>query len=183
MTDRHRQMEVFAAVASTRGLAAAARQLGVSHASVSRSLAALEQRLGALLLTRSTRGVELTDAGRGFACECARLLGLADHADASARGLHVEPRGRLTLTMPRLFADRLLMPVVLEFLDTWPEVDISLTCLDRFPNLHEEGVDVALLVGPLPDVHVVARKGWRRSPDDLRQPRVSGPTRRAPVTR
>ena len=151
-------MEIFLAVAGAHGLAAAARQLGVSQATVSRSLGELEGRLGTPLLTRSTRGVHLTSAGRRFASDCARLLCLSDAADASAKGLHVEPRGRLNLTMPRLFADRLWVPVVLEFLDAWTEVDISLTCLDRFPNLHEDNIDVAVWVGVVPDAHVVARR-------------------------
>jgi DNA-binding transcriptional LysR family regulator len=156
--DRHRQMTIFDAVAREQGLAAAARRLGVSQATISRSLAALEKRLGAQLLKRSTRGVTLTEVGRAFASECERLLRLADEADASANGLHVEPKGLLTLVMPLLFGDRLLMPIILDYLQAWPGIEISVVYQDRFPNLHEEGVDVAVLIGPLPDSFMVARE-------------------------
>jgi DNA-binding transcriptional LysR family regulator len=173
--DRHQQMSVFTTVAREQGLAAASRSLGVSQATISRALAALEKRLGAQLLKRTTRGVTLTEVGRVFADECERLLRLADEADASANGLHVEPKGLLTLVMPLLFGNRLLMPIILDYLDTWPGVEVSVTYSDRFPNLHEEGVDVAVLIGALPDAFMVAREvGAVRqiicaSPDYLRQ--------------
>lgn len=156
--DRHQQMTVFAAVAREQGLAAASRRLGVSQATISRSLAALETRLGAQLLNRSTRGVTLTEVGRAFASECERLLRMADEADASANGLHVEPKGLLSLVMPLLFGDRLLMPIVLDYLKAWPGIEMSVTYQDRFPNLHEEGIDVAVLIGVLPDAFMVARE-------------------------
>jgi DNA-binding transcriptional LysR family regulator len=180
--DRHQQMTVFAAVAREHGLAAASRALGVSQATISRALAALEKRLGAQLLKRTTRGVTLTEVGRVFADECERLLRLADEADASANGLHVEPKGLLTLVMPLLFGNRLLMPVILDYLDAWPGVEVSVTYSDRFPNLHEEGIDVAVLIGALPDAFMVAREvGAVRqiicaSPDYLRQrPNLQNP--------
>lgn len=156
--DRHRQMVIFDAVAREQGLAAAARALHVSEATVSRSLAALEKRLGACLLERSTRGAMLTEAGRQFASDCTRLLQAADEADASANGLHSEPRGLLNVVTPLLFGEQLLMPLVLAFLDTWPGIEISMTYQERFPNLHEEGADVAVLIGALPDAYMVARK-------------------------
>lgn len=159
--ERHRQMTIFDAVASESGLAAASRRLRISEATVSRALAALEQRLGQQLLKRSTRGVTLTETGRQFAADCARLLRAVDEAEASANGLHVEPRGLLTLVTPLLFGDRLLMPVVLDYLHAWPGIQMSVTYLDRFPNLHEEGVDVAVLIGDLPDGYLVARRVGR----------------------
>ncbi|HXQ99975.1 MAG TPA: LysR substrate-binding domain-containing protein [Pseudomonas sp.] len=155
--DRHQQMTVFEAVATEQGLAAASRRLGLSQATVSRSLAALEKRLGTPLLIRSTRGVALTEVGRQFASECTRLLHLAREADASANGLHVEPRGSLTVVSPRIFGDHLLMPLLLDYLNTWPAVEVFVTYQDPFPNLHEEGVDVAILIGRLPDACMVAR--------------------------
>jgi DNA-binding transcriptional LysR family regulator len=155
--DRHQQMTIFDAVVSEQGLAAASRKLGVSEATVSRSLGALEKRLGARLLARSTRGVTLTEPGRLFASDCARLLRAADEADASANGLHVEPRGLLTLVTPLLFAEQLLMPVVLDYLDAWPGIEMSVAYQDRFPHMHEEGIDVAVFIGPLPDAYMVAR--------------------------
>ncbi|MFJ5300235.1 LysR family transcriptional regulator [Pseudomonas sp. NPDC088368] len=159
--ERHRQMTVFAAVAQSSGLAAASRLLNVSEATVSRALWALEQRLGTQLLERSTRGVRLTETGRLFAEECVRLLRATDEADASANGLHVEPRGLLTLATPVLFGDRMMMPVVLEYLDAWPGIQMSIAYQNAFPDLHEDGVDVAVLIGELPDAHMVARRVGR----------------------
>jgi len=155
--ERYRQMSVFVAVARERGLAAASRALNLSEATVSRSLAALEKRLGTRLLERSTRGVTLTEAGCQFASDCKRLLSAADDADASANGLHSEPRGVLTVVTPLLFGERLLMPIALDFLDAWPGIEMTVAYRDRFPNLHEEGVDVAVLIGALPEVYMVAR--------------------------
>ncbi|RJX83342.1 LysR family transcriptional regulator [Pseudomonas sp. LS-2] len=156
--DRHQQMTVFDAVATEQGLAAASRRLGVSEATVSRALAALERRLGTRLLMRSTRGVTLTEVGRVFAVDCSRLLRAVEEAEASANGLHVEPRGLLKLVTPLLFGDRLLMPVVLDYMDARPGIEMSVTYQDSFPNLHEEGIDVAVLIGALPDGYMVARK-------------------------
>lgn len=156
--ERHQQMTIFLAVAQSSGLAAASRLLSVSEATVSRALAALEQRLGTPLLERSTRGVRLTGTGRQFAEDCERLLRAADEADASANGLHVEPRGLLTLATPLLFGERLMLPVILEYLDTWPGIQVSISYQNQFPNLHEDGVDVAVLIGELPDAHMVARR-------------------------
>ncbi|HEY0287380.1 MAG TPA: LysR family transcriptional regulator [Pseudomonas sp.] len=156
--DRHLQMRVLHAVAHAPSLAAASRRLGVCEATVTRAMAALERRLGTRLLTRSTRGVTLTDVGVTFAAECARLLQAVGAAEASANGLHSEPRGQLRLVMPLLFGDQLLMPIVLDYLDVWPAIDMSVIYQDRFPNLHEEGVDVAVLIGALADSSMVARK-------------------------
>lgn len=156
--ERHRQMTIFAAVAQSASLAAASRRLNVSEATVSRALAALEQRLGRPLLERNTRGVTLTESGRYFAEECVRLLRATDEADASANGLHVEPRGLLTLATPPLFGERLMLPLVLDYLDAWPGIQISIAYQSHFPNLHENGVDVAVLIGDLPDANMVARK-------------------------
>jgi DNA-binding transcriptional LysR family regulator len=156
--DRHQQMTVFDAVATEQGLAAASRRLGVSEATVSRALAALERRLGTRLLMRSTRGVTLTEVGRVFAVDCSRLLRAVEEAEASANGLHVEPRGLLKLVTPLLFGDRLLMPVVLDYMHARPGIEMSVTYQDSFPNLHEEGIDVAVLIGALPDGYMVARK-------------------------
>jgi DNA-binding transcriptional LysR family regulator len=86
------------------------------------------------------------------------LLRAADEADASANGLHSEPRGLLTLVTPLLFGDQVLMPVILDYLAAWPGIELSVAYQDRFPRLHEEGVDVAVLVGALPEAYMVARK-------------------------
>jgi DNA-binding transcriptional LysR family regulator len=156
--DRHHEMRVFSAVASDLSLAAAARQLSLSAPTVTRAMAALENRLGVHLLERSTRGVRLTEAGERFASDCRRLLEEVEKAEASASGLHAQPRGHLNLAMPLLFGQQLLMPILLDYLHAYPQVEIFAQYLDRFPNLHEDGVDVAVLVGALPDSSLFAQK-------------------------
>lgn len=154
--DRHHEMSVFLAVASELSLAAAARRLNISAPTVTRALASLESRLGVTLLQRSTRGVILSEAGERFAGDCQRILGEVSDAEASASGLHAEPRGHLNLASPLLFGQQLLIPIVLDYLHDYPEVQVFAHYMDRFPNLHEEGVDVAMLAGELADSSLFA---------------------------
>lgn len=156
--DRHHEMRVFQAVAFDLSLAAAARRLQLSAPTVTRAIAALEQRLGVPLLERSTRGVTLTAVGERFANDCRRILLEVDEAEASASGLHAQPRGQLKLAMPLLFGQQLLTPILLDYLNAYPDVQIVAAYLDRVPNLHEEGVDVAVQVGNLPDSSLFALK-------------------------
>lgn len=154
--DRHHEMRVFQAVVSDLSLAAAARRLNISAPTVTRAIAALEQRLGTPLLQRSTRGVSLTEAGERFAGDCQRILQEVAEAEASASGLHAEPRGHLHLAMPLLFGQQIMTATLLDYLQAYPHVQIFAQYLDRFPNLHEEGVDVAVLVGALADSSLFA---------------------------
>lgn len=149
--DRHQQMEVFATVAQTRSLAAAARQLALSTATATRAVDALEARLGATLLLRSTRGVQLSEAGQRFALECRQLLDALALAEASAAGLHARPAGLLTLAAPLLLGEQLLTPLALRFLQQHPQVQLRLSFMDHLPNLQLEGIDVGLVVGALAD--------------------------------
>ncbi|WP_372866491.1 LysR family transcriptional regulator [Pseudomonas sp.] len=154
--DRYQQMRAFQAVAEDLSLAAAARRLNLSAPTLTRAIATLEQRLGAPLLSRSTRGVQLTETGQRFALDCQRILHEVSEADESASGLHRQPRGRLTLATPLLFGQQVLTPILLDYLDAYPEVQILGQYLDRVPNLHEEGVDVAIQVGELADSSLYA---------------------------
>lgn len=149
--DRQQQMQVFLAVSQTLSLAAAARQLELSAPTVTRAIDALEARLSLPLLQRSTRGVLLTEAGERFAADCQRILAQVREAEASASGLHSQPRGQLTLSVPLLFGQELMPDILLDYLRQFPEVQLYVRYLDRQPNLHEEGVDVAILAGALPD--------------------------------
>jgi DNA-binding transcriptional LysR family regulator len=151
-------MRVFQAVADSGGFASAARQLRISPSKATRALAALERRIGTPLLRRSTRAVSLTNAGRGYLTACRRLLADIDEADRAAAGEAVRPRGLLTITAPVQFGRLHVAPVVLEFLDAYPEVRASLELLDRTMNLVEEGVDLAVRIGVLPDSSLVATK-------------------------
>lgn len=154
--DRLQEMQVFLAVSQSLSLAAAARSLNISTPTATRAIDALEQRLGCALVQRSTRGIKLTDAGERYAPDCQRILQQLQEAEASACGLHREPRGRLCLSAPLLFGQQILTPIVLDYLHQFGEVQISSRYLDRAPNLHEEGIDVAVLAGNLPDSSLFA---------------------------
>lgn len=154
--DRYQEMRIFQAVVSDLSLAAAARRLNISAPTVTRAMAALEQRLGTPLLQRSTRGVSLTASGERFASDCQRILQDVKEAEASASGLHAEPRGHLHLAMPLLFGQQIMTATLLDYLQAYPHVEMFAQYLDRFPNLHEEGIDVAVLVGALLDSSLFA---------------------------
>ena len=154
--DRVQEMSVFLAVAEQQGFSGAARQLGISAAAVTRAVAALEARIGARLLVRTTRSVRLTDAGGQFLDDCRRILGDLDSADEMASGAQMRPRGLLTLASPVLFGQCVLNPVVLDYLDQNPLVTVRALFADRTPNLHEEAIDIAVLMGEPSDSALIA---------------------------
>ena len=151
-------MEVFAAVAETGGFASAARQLRLSPPAVTRAVAALEERLGARLLNRTTRSVSLTEAGQGFLESARRLLSELHDAERTVAGATATPSGHLRLTAPVTFGRMHLMPVLAAFLREQPKVTATLVTLDRVANLIEEGFDLAVRIAQLPDSTIVARR-------------------------
>ena len=151
--DRFQEMQVFAAVAQDQGFSAAARRLGMSAASVTRAVAALEKRIGTLLLTRTTRSVHLSEAGQRYLEDCRRILAEVQEAEDSAAGSHAQPRGQLTITAPVLFGELFVTPVMVQYLTRFPEVSINGLLVDRVVSMVEEGVDVAVRIGELPDSH------------------------------
>ncbi|WP_338921240.1 LysR family transcriptional regulator [Pseudomonas silesiensis] len=149
--DRFQEMQVFAAVAQDQGFSAAARRLGMSAASVTRAVAALEKRIGTLLLTRTTRSVHLSEAGQRYLEDCRRILAEVQEAEDSAAGSHTQPRGQLTITAPVLFGDLFVTPLMVDYLTRFPEVSINGVLVDRVVSMVEEGIDVAVRIGELPD--------------------------------
>ncbi|MCU0090978.1 LysR family transcriptional regulator [Pseudomonas koreensis] len=149
--DRFQEMQVFSIVAQERGFSAAARRLGLSAASVTRAVAALEQRIGTQLLIRTTRSVHLSEAGLRYLEDCRRILAEVQEAEDSAAGSHTQPRGQLTVTAPVLFGEQFVTPVMARYLTQYPDVSINALLLDRVVNMVEEGVDVAVRIGELPD--------------------------------
>ncbi|PKM24584.1 MAG: LysR family transcriptional regulator [Gammaproteobacteria bacterium HGW-Gammaproteobacteria-13] len=148
---RYQQMQVFAAVVQAGSLAAAARQLALSPATIMRTIAALEARLNNHLLIRGPRGVELSPTGEQFAVSCRQILEQAAVAERSAAGLHACPAGRLTLSLPMLMDQQVLMPIALDYLAAFPEVQLVTRASEGVPKLLEEGIDIALVVGHLPN--------------------------------
>lgn len=149
--DRFQEMQVFAAVAQEQGFSSAARRLGMSAASVTRAVAALEKRIGTSLLTRTTRSVHLSEAGQRYLEDCRRILAEVQEAEDSAAGSHAEPRGQLTITAPVLFGELFVTPLMVSYLAQFPEVCINGVLVDRVVSMVEEGIDVAVRIGELPD--------------------------------
>ena len=154
--DRLHAMTVFVAIAEEESFAAAARRLGMSPPAVTRVLAALEDHLGVKLLYRTTRHVRTTDAGQRYLDDSRRILMAVDEADETAAGIHAEPRGHLTVTAPVMFGKMFVMPGVVSYLEKYPEMQISALYLDRVVNLMEEGIDVGVRIGELPDSNMNA---------------------------
>ncbi|MBC7663599.1 MAG: LysR family transcriptional regulator [Caulobacter sp.] len=149
--DRLDAMTVFLAVVDGGSLSAAGRRLGMPLATVSRKLAELEGHLGARLLNRSTRRLEITEAGRGYELACRRILDDVHGAELAAAGEYDAPRGELAITAPIVFGRLHVLPVINEFLRANTEVDVRLALGDRVAHLLDEHVDVAVRIGTLPD--------------------------------
>lgn len=149
--DRLHLMAVFVAVAEEEGFAAAARRLRMSPPAVTRAVAFLETRLGVQLLTRTTRMVRTTDAGARYLDDARRILVEADEADEAAAGINATPRGHLAVTAPTLFGKLYVMPIITAYQRSFDETTVSALFVDRVVNLHDEGLDVGIRIGELPD--------------------------------
>lgn len=154
--DRADQMAVFVEVAERGSFVQAARRLGRSPAAVTRAIAELETRLGVRLLNRTTRAVALTEAGLGLLAGARRVLADFDEIEQAAAGQGRAPRGELAVTAPIVFGRRHVTPIVTEFLARYPDVNVRLVLLDRPVDLMEEGIDIAVRIGVLPDSSAVA---------------------------
>jgi DNA-binding transcriptional LysR family regulator len=150
MMDRLEEWRMFVAVASLRSFVGAARSLGRSPQTVTRSVAALEARLGTRLLHRTTRSVSLTGEGERQIERARRALAEMDLLDS---GVDTAPAlgGKVSITAPVLFGQLHVLPVVTEFLQKHPGLEVRLLLLDRVVSLAEEGIDVAVRIGRLPD--------------------------------
>jgi len=156
--DRLEAMSILVAVAETGSLSAAGRRLNLPLSSVSRKISDLEAHLKTRLLTRTSRQAALTDSGRAYLAACRRILEEVAEAERAAAGEYAAPRGGLVITAPIVFGRRHVLPVVLEFLAAYPEVDIRLRLIDQRVSLVEENIDLALRIGPLADSSLVALK-------------------------
>ena len=149
--DRLDALAIFVAVADQGSFVGAARRLGRSPAAVTRAVAALEDRLAIRLLNRTTRAVALTDAGARYLESGRRLLAEFEDLDAGAAGERAAPRGTLAVTAPILFGRMHVLPIALAFLRDHPAVDLRLLLLDRVVSLVDEGIDIGVRLGRLPD--------------------------------
>jgi DNA-binding transcriptional LysR family regulator len=156
--DRLHLMMVFVAVAEAESLAGGARRLCMSPPAVTRAISVLEDRLGVRLLTRTTRIVRVTEAGLRYLEDARRIIAEVDEADEAAAGVNAEPRGRLTITAPVLFGKMFVTPAIVEYLQRYSAVDVSALFVDRVVNLIEEGLDLGIRIGHLPDSSMKAIK-------------------------
>ena len=183
--DRFNELRVFVAVADHGGLARAANALRSSPPAVTRTIAALEERLGVRLFERTTRSLRLTEPGAGFLEDARRLLGELEDAEQNIAGQANVPSGHLTVTASLTFGRAMLQPIMLEFIDANPRINVSMLLLDRVVDLIDEGFDLAVRIANLPDSSLVsrhvgevsrllvaspsylARRGQPATPDDL----------------
>jgi len=156
--DRLAAMQAFARVAEAGSFSAAARQLGMAKSVVSKLVMGLENHLGARLINRTTRRLSLTEAGIAYYESCTRILAAVEEAELSVGRLQAVPRGRLKVNASMSFGFLHLAPAIPDFLAHHPEVEIDLTLNDQFTDLVQEGYDVAVRIGALPDSSLIARK-------------------------
>src|SRR6185295_14872661 len=138
--DRFESMTVLLAAVETGSLSAAGRKLGMPLATVSRKVSELETHVRARLLSRSTRRLTLTDAGRAYVEACKRILEDVHEAERAASGEYSEPKGDLIIAAPLVFGRLHVLPITTEFLKAYPEVDVRLLLGDRVVNLLEDHV-------------------------------------------
>lgn len=151
-------MRAFVAVVEAGGFSEAARRTGVSKALISKQVAQLEADLGIRLLHRTTRRVSATSSGQAYFEQCRPLLIELEELDASIHANTAVPRGELRVTAPVSFAELHLMSAVAEFSRRYPQVRVNLVLSDRFVDLVEERIDVAIRIGDLADSSLVARR-------------------------
>lgn len=149
--DRLHLMQIYVAVAEEEGFASGARRLGISPPAVTRAVAKLEDELGVKLLNRTTRHVRATEAGLRYLDDARRILHEVQAADEAAAGINAEPQGHLAVTAPVLFGKMFVMPGIVEYLQRYPKTEVDAVFLDRVVNLLEEGLDVGIRIGELPD--------------------------------
>jgi DNA-binding transcriptional LysR family regulator len=152
------RIRAFVQVFDAGGFSAAARQYGRSKALLSKYVTDLEDYLGVRLMNRTTRKLSLTEAGEAYYREASQLLQQLDDLDASITDQTSAPRGLLRISAPRNFGERTLAPAIFEFLQKYPEVSVDLRLEDRYVDLVDEGIDVALRISTLTDSSLIARK-------------------------
>jgi DNA-binding transcriptional LysR family regulator len=157
MNDRFTSMHIFVRIARTGSLSAAARELGMTQPTMSRTMTALEQQIGVALLTRSTRRVTLTEAGTEYLARSEMILAALEEADQAVRGTE-ELRGTLRIATSPVFATRTLMPRMAGFSDRHPKLRIDFALSDARSDLIGDSVDVAVRIGFAGDANVLVRR-------------------------
>lgn len=156
--DRLEAMSVLVSVVESGTLSAAGRKLGMPLPTVSRKISELEAHLKARLLTRSTRRLVLTDAGAAYVAASKRILEEVGEAERAASGAYAAPRGDLVVTAPVVFGRLHVLPVIVDFLARWPEINVQLILADRNLHLIDDHIDIAVRIGALAESALAATK-------------------------
>jgi DNA-binding transcriptional LysR family regulator len=156
--DRLEAMSIVVTVAESGSFSAASRKLGTPLPTICRKVAELEAHLNARLLIRSTRKLALTDAGAAYFTACKRILQAIGEAEHAASGEHTAPRGELVITAPIVLGRLHVLPVVIEFLACFPDVDVRLRLSDRNAHLIDDHIDIAVRIGELTDSGLIATR-------------------------
>ncbi|MFZ0549819.1 MAG: LysR family transcriptional regulator [Steroidobacteraceae bacterium] len=156
--DRLDAMQVMLTAVECGSLSKASRKLGQPLATVSRKVSDLENHLKAGLLIRSSKGLELTPAGRTYITAAKAILEQLNEVERAAAGEYTEPRGDLVVTAPIMFGRLHVLPVVTTFLTAFPEVSVELMLTDRVAHFLDDQIDVALRIGDLPDSSLIATR-------------------------
>lgn len=156
--DRWQAMRIFVKVAETESFAESARQLHMSPPAITRAVASLEDVIGARLFVRTTRSVKLTEPGSRYLDDCRRILSDIVEAEAAAAGSYGKPSGTLAVTASMLFGQMYVLPIIHEYLSSYPAVSGRILFVDRPVNIIDEGIDVAVRIGHLPDSGFSATK-------------------------
>jgi DNA-binding transcriptional LysR family regulator len=156
--DRLEAMTILLAAVDVGSLSAASRQLRIPLATVSRRVAELEKHLHVRLLHRGNRKVVLTDAGQSYVTSCRRIIEEIAEVERTAAGEYRAPQGELTIGVSAVLGRTHVLPLVVDFQRTFPDVRVRLQFTDRFVDLVEEHVDVAVRVGELPDSSMIAKR-------------------------
>lgn len=156
--DRLEAMTILVAAVDTGSLSAASRHLRIPLATVSRRVSELEEHLNVRLLHRGNRKLVLTDAGRDYVTSCRRIMEEIAEVERTASGEYRAPQGELIISAPAVMGRTHVLPVATEFLRAFPDVRMRLQLTDRYVNLVEEHVDLAVRVGELPDSSMIATR-------------------------
>lgn len=151
-------MAVFRRVVEAKNFSAVARETNMSQSTVSKHIAALEERLGTKLLNRSTRSLKLTEAGKEYYHHCIRILNDFHEAEASIGKGKIKPTGTLRISTSAAYSRACMLPYLNEFFRTYPDINIDLLFDDDYIDLVKQGIDLAIRVGPLADSTLIARK-------------------------
>lgn len=156
--DVMQSMAVFRRVVEAKNFSAVARETNMSQSTVSKHIAALEERLGTKLLNRSTRSLKLTEAGQEYYHHCIRILNDFQEAEASIGKGKIKPTGTLRVSISAAFGKACLLPYLNEFFTTYPDINLDLLFDDDYVDLVKQGVDLAIRTGPLADSSLIAKK-------------------------